>query len=121
MTRDKKWFEWSDATLQQYARSNVMAINPIIYSEISVGFSQIEELEGVLAVARLERLPIPWDAAFLAGKCFKIYRQRGGIRTSPLSDFFIGAHATVESMSLITRDAIRFRTYFPQLKLIAPA
>ena len=97
-----------------------LAINPIIYAEVSVGFDRIEELDDALAPGLLERLPLPWDAAFLAGRCFLAYRKRRGERRSPLPDFYIGAHAAVSGMALLTRDVKRYRTYFPRLRIIAP-
>jgi predicted nucleic acid-binding protein len=120
MTRDSEWFEWSRDTLRFYASSNIIAINQVIYAEVSPRFERIEEVESALPEALFERRPIPWEAAFVAGKCFVQYRKRGGIRSSPLPDFFIGAHAAVEGLPLLTRDAARFRTYFPRLKIIAP-
>jgi predicted nucleic acid-binding protein len=117
---DTTWFEWSSRNLQQIADRSILIINPIIYSEVSVGFQQIEELEAALPSDMFERRPIPWEAAFLAGKCFVRYRRLGGVRRSPLPDFFIGAHAAVAGLTLITRDATRYRTYFPTISLIAP-
>ena len=120
ITEDERWLDWSAATLEKYGDDNVLAINPVIYAEISTRYDNIEELEKALSANPIERLPIPWEAAFLAGKCFMQYRKRGGHRTSTLPDFFIGAHATVLDMPLITRDATRYRTYFPKLRIIAP-
>ena len=116
----QRWFEWSGAALERYADQNVLAINVVIYAEVSIRFHRIEDLEAALPSDLVERLPIPPEAAFLAGKCFLRYRRRGGRRRSTLPDFFIGAHAVVEGMGLITRDATRYRTYFPRLHLIAP-
>ncbi len=98
----------------------MLAINPIIYAEVSIGFERIEALEEALPTSTFHRLALPWEAAFLAGKCFLAYRRRGGVRSSPLPDFYIGAHASVLGMTLLTRDATRYRTYFPKLQLIAP-
>jgi hypothetical protein len=120
LTEDPKWFEWSSTQLARCADSNLLAINPIIYAEVSVGFSTIEELEEALPPRTFERLPLPWEAAFLAGKCFMKYRRRKGARRSPLPDFYIGAHAAVAGLALLTRDATRYRTYFPKLRIIAP-
>ena len=120
MTEDKDWFGWSSAALENHADQSVLAINPVIYAEVSIRFERIEDLEAALPQALVERLPIPWEAAFLAGKCFLRYRKRGGRRHSTLPDFFIGAHAAVEGMALITRDASRYRTYFPTVHVIAP-
>jgi predicted nucleic acid-binding protein len=87
---------------------------------VSIGFRRIEEIEAALPVSTFHRLALPWEAAFLAGKCFVTYRKRGGVRSSPLPDFYIGAHASVSEMTLLTRDAARYRTYFPKLRLMAP-
>jgi predicted nucleic acid-binding protein len=120
LTEDPEWFEWSSGQLATCGDSHLLAINPIIYAEVSVGFGTIEELEQVLAPDLFARLPLPWEAAFLAGKCFLEYRQRKGARRSPLPDFYIGAHAAVAGLTLLTRDATRYRTYFPKLPLISP-
>jgi len=117
---DFSWFDWSSRNLQQAADSSLLIINPVIYSEVSVGFQKIEELEAALPNDVFARHPIPWEAAFLAGKCFVRYRRLGGTRRSPLPDFFIGAHAAVAGLTLLTRDATRYRTYFPSISLIAP-
>lgn len=98
----------------------MLVINPIIYAELSVGFERIEELDEVLPADSFRRDPLPWEAAFLAGKCFLAYRRQGGSRRSPLPDFYIGAHAAVMGLPLLTRDARRYRTYFPSLRLLAP-
>ena len=120
MTEDAEWFEWSKGALERCAEGSVLCINPVIYAEVSIRFARIEELEAALPADMIERLPIPYEAAFLAGKCFLDYRRRGGKRPSTLPDFFIGAHAAVEQMPLLTRDTGRYRTYFPRLSLIAP-
>ena len=120
LTDDPVWFDWSADMLERCAEDHLLTINPMIYAEISVGFARIEELEAALAEAGLARREIPWEAAFLAGKCFLRYRRHGGDRRSPLPDFFIGAHAAVAGMSLLTRDDSRYRSYFPTLTLIAP-
>jgi hypothetical protein len=120
LTEDPAWFEWSSRSLQECAEDHILVINPIIYAEVSIGFDRIEDLDAALPESMVERRPIPLEAAFLAGKCFLKYRERGGRRQSTLPDFFIGAHAAVERMRLLTRDASRYRTYFPKLKLICP-
>jgi len=120
LTEDKKWFTWSSETLADYAEQNQLVINPIIYAEVSIRFERIEDLEDVLSPSYFRRDPIPWEAAFLAGKCFLTYRRRGGRRRSPLPDFFIGAHAAVAGIRLLTREIPRYRTYFPTLDLIVP-
>jgi predicted nucleic acid-binding protein len=120
LTEDAAWFEWSSRTLERCAQGHVLVINPIIYAEVSIGFDRIEDLDAALPERFVERRPIPLEAAFLAGKCFLKYRERGGRKRSTLPDFFIGAHAAVENMTLVTRDAARYRTYFPRLKLVCP-
>lgn len=120
LEEDAQWYEWSSAQLQKAADSCSLIINPIIYAEISVGFKRIEELETTLPLDFFQRRPLPWEAAFLAGKCFIRYRKLGGTKCSPLPDFFIGAHAAVSGLTLLTRDVARYRTYFPSLKLITP-
>jgi hypothetical protein len=97
-----------------------LIINPVIYAETSVRFTKIEELDAALPTDLFEREPIPYEAAFLAGKAYLAYRRRGGARRSPLPDFFIGAHAAVSGYRLLTRDPARYRAYFPKLSLIAP-
>jgi predicted nucleic acid-binding protein len=121
VTGDPRWGEWSSSMLARYAEGNLLVINPIIYAEVSIGFERIEELDEVLPTDSFRRDPLPWEAAFLAGKCFLEYRRRGGARRSPLPDFYIGAHAAVLGLPLLTRDARRYRTYFPHLHLLAPA
>jgi predicted nucleic acid-binding protein len=120
VTGDPQWCQWSEEALARCADSASLIINPIVYAEVSVGFRQIEELEAALPVHFFRRESLPWEAAFLAGKCFVEYRRRGGERRSPLPDFYIGAHAAVRDYRLLTRDAGRFRFYFPSLELIAP-
>lgn len=119
LTDDPQWADWSADQLERSLKRG-LAINAVIYGELAVGFRQELDLENALAMAELRRLPIPYAAAFRAGHAFVEYRRRGGLRRSPLPDFFIGAHAEVDGMTLLTRDAARYRTYFPKLKLIAP-
>lgn len=120
VTEDKTWFQWSSETLARYAENHILIINPMIYAEVSMGFDRIEDVEIVLSPTFFRREPLPWEAAFLAGKCFLAYRRRGGKRSSTLPDFFIGAHAAIAGIPLLTRDTSRYRTYFPKLKLITP-
>jgi predicted nucleic acid-binding protein len=120
LTDDPRWSPWSADALAEQAERDVLTINPIIYAEVSLGFVRIEELDAALPAPTFHRLALPWEAAFLAGKCFLTYRKRGGSRSAPLPDFYIGAHASVSGMRLLTRDAARYRTYFPKLRLIAP-
>ena len=114
------WGGWSMAALRAAHREGRLAINPVIYAEISVGYDAIERCDQALGELPLAREPIPWPAAFLAGKAFLAYRRRGGPRRSPLPDFFIGAHAAVAGMRLLTRDAARYTEYFPRLELVSP-
>lgn len=119
LTNDPQWADWSAEQLERSLKRG-LAINAVVYGELAVGFRREEDLENALALADLKRLEIPYGAAFRAGHAFVEYRKRGGVRRSPLPDFLIGAHAEVEGMTLLTRDAARYRTYFPKLKLIAP-
>lgn len=120
VTEDKRWFPWSSKALAHYSETHALVINPVIYAEVSIGFDRIEDVEAVLSPMLFRRAPIPWEAAFLAGKCFLQYRKKGGGKRSPLPDFFIGAHAAILGIPLLTRDASRYRTYFSKLKLISP-
>ena len=95
-------------------------LNPIIYAEVAAGFERIEDLDAALPAGHFRRLPLPWEGAFLAGQCFVKYRRRGGARRSPMPDFYIGAHAAIAGLTLLTRDAGRYRAYFPSLRLVAP-
>jgi len=113
------WFAWSYAALQNASNQSRLVINPVIYAEISAGYESIELVDGALPPF-FERESIPYEAAFLAGKIYAKYRKLGGTKTSPLPDFFIGAHAAVAGYRLLTRDTKRYRTYFPKLVLIAP-
>ena len=120
MTEDARWLAWSAEEVARAADRHRLVINPIIYAEVSIRYSRIEELEAALPKTMFDREAIPYEAAFLAGKSFLAYRRRGGPKQSPLPDFFIGAHAAVAGYLLMTRDAARYRTYFPKLSLIAP-
>jgi len=120
MTDDPRWFSWSAESLERAANNFRLVINPIIYAEVSIRYSKIEELNDALPKTMFHREAIPYEAAFLAGESFASYRRRGGSKQSPLPDFFIGAHAAVSGYRLMTRDPGRYRTYFPKLPLIAP-
>jgi predicted nucleic acid-binding protein len=120
MTEDALWLAWSAAAIERAAERYRLIINPIIYAEVSIRYSRIEELDIALPKSMFDREAIPYEAAFLAGKSFLAYRRRGGTKQSPLPDFFIGAHAAVAGYLLMTRDAARYRTYFPKLSLISP-
>ena len=118
---DPDWGEWSLRQLRAQAQLHVLAINPAIYAELSLSFSTVEALDAVVARLALEVVEIPRPALFLAGKAFVRYRRSGGAKTQVLPDFFIGAHAAVAGWPLLTRDAARFRTYFPRLAVLAPS
>ena len=120
LNEDPVWFEWSSDALATNAEFATLVINPVIYAEVSVGFAQIEDLDEALPTDRFLREALPWEAGFLARKGFLTYRRRGGERRSPLPDFYIGAHAAVRHMTLLTRDAARYRTYFPSLDIFSP-
>ncbi|MBL6613548.1 MAG: type II toxin-antitoxin system VapC family toxin [Reyranella sp.] len=119
-TEDSRWFPWSSAALEHAANESRLVISPIIYGEISIRFDRIEDLDDALPPAMFEREAIPFEAAFLAGKAFAAYRRRSGVKTSPLPDFLIGAHAAIQGYRVLTRDVTRYRTYFPKLALISP-
>ena len=120
-TNDPKWSEWSSTALERAANDSILVINPIIYAEVSVAYKKVEDLERMLPPASFRREPLPYEAAFLAGKAFLRYKQRGGrSKLRPLPDFYIGAHAAVAGFSLLTRDAARYRAYFPSVDVIAP-
>jgi len=120
VTDDPVWQDWSQRQLDAAAMRDSLAINPVVYAELSGGFTSIEGLDAMLASAVIGMVEMPRPALFLAGQIFKTYRRRGGLRTSVLADFFIGAHAAVLGAPLITRDAGRYRTYFPTVELVAP-
>ena len=117
---DPRWADWSSRTLNSYAQGADLCINPVIYSEVSIGFQSIEELEEVILMGGFRILEIPKEALFLAGKIFLRYRKNKGTKRSPLPDFYIGAHAAVFKMDLMTRDTSKYRTYFPTLNIIHP-
>jgi predicted nucleic acid-binding protein len=121
LTDDPHWYDWSASQLDACARRGALCINPIIYAEVSIGFDRIEQLDDALPASDFTRLDLPWEAGFLAGKAFLDYRRARGTRTTPLPDFYIGAHAAIEGLRLLTRDASRYRTYYPSLELICPA
>ena len=121
LTEDPAWRDWSEAALGEAADRDEVAINPIIYAELASGFETIGELDRCLGADAFRRLPLPYEAGFVAGRALVEYRRRGGARTSPLPDFYIGAHAAVSGLSLLTRDARRYAGYFPGVRLIAPA
>lgn len=117
---DPDWADWSQRQLEAAAALDELAINAVVYTELSVGYRRIRDLDAMLAAAGIVLMQIPRPALFLAGKAFQRYRRAGGAKTGVLADFFIGAHAVIEDAALITRDAARYRTYFPGIVLIAP-
>ena len=119
-TDDPKWANWSESILGKYSQRNTLFINSIIYTEISIGFKRIEEVENAVEEIGAKVLEIPREALFLAGKAFFDYRRNKGTKSSTLPDFFIGAHATVSTFELITRDTARYKSYFPNVTLICP-
>jgi len=121
VTEDPGWCDWSSRVLAEAAERGTLVINAVIFSELSVGFERIETMQSILDPRVFDYRPIPREAAFLAGKAFARYRTRGGRKSLPLPDFFIGAHASVEQLPLITRDPRRFRRYFPKLRIVAPS
>lgn len=120
LTEDPVWLDWSYTALAAAAEAGPLLINPIIYAEVSIRFTRVEDVEEALPSQDYRRLDLPWAAAFLAGKAFVAYRRRGGARTTPLPDFLIGAHAALGGFELLTRDVARYRTYFPGVALISP-
>ena len=117
---DAVWAEWSHAQLVPLIAQRRAMIIPIIYVELAAGYATIEALEAAIGPLRLTRESLSWEAAFLAGKAYQLYRKRGGAKRSPLPDFYIGAHASLAGHALLTREPKRYREYFPKLKVIAP-
>jgi predicted nucleic acid-binding protein len=120
LTDDPKWADWSEDAIAAARDAGELAINPIVYAEVSASFDTIEALDDALPAEEFIREPLPYQAGFVAARAFISYRRRGGSRRSPLPDFYIGAHAAVKRYRLLTRDATRYRSYFPTLKVIAP-
>ncbi len=120
MTEDLQWFDWSSHALARCAEASILVINPVVYAEVSTRFATIEDLEYVLSRSMFERRDISWGAAILAGKCFVKYRRAGGGKKVPLPDLFIGAHAAVEKLDLLTHDDATYRSYFPTVRLVVP-
>ncbi|MFT4212660.1 MAG: type II toxin-antitoxin system VapC family toxin [Microbacterium sp.] len=120
LTDDIAWASWSSDALARAARRGVLVIDPIVYAEVSVRFESVEDTDIAVPDKIFRREPLPFSAGFIAGKAFFSYQRSGGTRTSPLPDFYIGAHALVSDYTLLTRDAARYRTYFPGLAVVAP-
>jgi len=120
VVRDEQWAAWSIEALIEALDAGPVFVDQVVFAEVSIGYRTAEACQDALAVQGIERVPIPWPAAFLAGRAFAAYRDRGGTKLALLPDFFIGAHAAVAGLRLLTRDASRYRTYFPTVELIAP-
>jgi hypothetical protein len=120
VSADDEWMDWSTAALARQADAGPLAVNPSIYAEAAGRFARIEDLEAALPSDNFQRLPLPWEAAFLSIRSFVAYRRRGAHRRPPLPDFYIGAHALVGGMTLLMRDPARYCTCFPRLRLVAP-
>lgn len=118
ITNDRAWGTWSEGALRKAAEHSTLAINAIVFAEVSTKFDRIEDADA--ALVDFAREALPYEAGFLAGKAFLSYRRRGGVKRSPMPDFYVGAHALVRGMELLTRDAARYRTYFPALTIVAP-
>jgi predicted nucleic acid-binding protein len=118
ITRDEVWGSWSESALRKAAEHSTLVINPIIFAEVTMKFARIEDADA--ALVDFVREPLPYEAGFLTGKVFLAYKKRGGAKRSPMPDFYVGAHAVVGRMDLLTRDAARYRTYFPALTILAP-
>jgi len=119
-TNDENWADWSESILEKYSQTNSLYINSIVYTEVSIGFNKVEEVERAIEALGIKVLEMPREALFLTGKAYIKYRKNKGSKTSPLPDFFIGAHATVAQFGLVTRDLAKYKTYFPQVQLIHP-
>lgn len=120
LQNDPQWADWSIAQLQAQSKVHRLSINPIIYAELSLNFSKVEALDTVISRMELDLLDIPKPALFLAGKAFMQYRRGGGLKTNVLADFFIGAHAAVSGLPVLTRDTRRYQSYFPSINLVTP-
>ena len=120
LTDDPKWGDWSQRQFARAHKEGPIPVNPILYAELAAHFSAVEDLDHFLRPTVFKRLPLPYEAGFRASRAFLEYRRAGGAKTSPLPDFYIGAHAETAGLTLVTRDVARYRTYFPKVKLITP-
>ena len=120
LNNEPRWADWSIHQLRVQSKIHVLSINPIIYSELSCAFSKIEDLDGVVQVMGLKYVQMPKPALFLAAKAFQAYRKKGGTKHNILGDFFVGAHAAVSRLPVLTRDTQRYKTYFPSVQLVSP-
>ena len=119
-TDDENWADWSESTLEQYSQTNTLYINSVIYTEVSIGFKKVEEVEAAIDALGVKVLEMPREALFLTGKVFLKYRKNKGTKNSPLPDFFIGAHASISEFGLVTRDITKYKTYYPKVNLNHP-
>jgi predicted nucleic acid-binding protein len=119
-TADPDWLSWSQSALADALLAGPVGINQLVYAEVSVAYANLVELDVVLSRLKIQRADLPWEAAHLAGQAFLMYRRKGGVKTSPMPDFYIGAHAQSADLNLLTRDAGRYSTYFPKVTLISP-
>jgi predicted nucleic acid-binding protein len=120
VTEDADWLDWSASMLERAAESGRLVINPVVYAEVSAAFETIEALDDAVPAEYYTREALPWEAAFLAARAFVKYRRKGRVKSTPLPDFYIGAHAAIRRHALLTRDPRRYRTYFPTVKIISP-
>lgn len=120
LSSDSEWFDWSVDAIESAAQDARLVINPVIFAEVSIRYSDVSDVDEAVPQDMFDREPLSYEAAFLAGKVFVRYRRQGGTRLTVLPDFFVGAHALISDYRLLTRDPARYRTYFPKLKLIAP-
>ena len=120
VTNDPRWVEWSERQLDKLALRHRLIINPVVYAELSIGFQQMDEVETILSMVKVQVEEMPRGALFLARKAFQKYRARAGTKTGVLPDFFIGVHVVTAGVSVLTRDARRYRSYFPKIRLITP-
>lgn len=121
LSDDPDWADWSARQLARARSAGPLVINAVIYAELACAYGTQAELDDYVSADAFDRREVPWEAAFLASRAFLRYRRSGGTRSAPLPDFFIGAHAQVAGLTLLTRDPARYRTYFPKVKLIAPS
>ena len=119
-TADPDWLPWSQSALADALLAGPVGINQLVYAEVSVAYADLAQLDAVLSRLKIQRVDLPWEAAHLAGQAFVTYRRKGGVKTAPLPDFYIGAHAQSAGLALLTRDASRYSTYFPKVTLISP-
>ena len=120
VTDDAQWRPWSEAALSDAVLTGAVVVNQLVYAEVSIAYRRAQELDAVLNRLRIQRADLPWEAAHLAGRAFLSYRRSDGQKSSPMPDFYIGAHAQASGAQLLTRDVRRYRTYFPDVPLIAP-